>query len=133
MQNDINVMIKFLNDLVSSQNDFDKLNKIVKINEFKQFLDIYNGERYMSEVIKDPDVCKFVEIRNPQDNINIYGQRISNENSFICNCDAIIDALAKSILEDKIKDEFKNQLNPNIRNYAEWVEYYKNILKQQRS
>ena len=32
MQNDINVMIKFLNDIVSSQNDFDKLNKIENLN-----------------------------------------------------------------------------------------------------
>lgn len=133
MQNDIIVMIKFLNDIVSSQNDFDKLNKIENLNKFKQTMDIYNGQKYMDEIIKDPNVWKFVKIRDPQDNIDSYGRRMSQESSFICNCDAIIDALAKSILEDKIKDEFKNQLNPNIRNYAEWVEYYKNILKQKRS
>lgn len=130
MQNDINVMIKFLNNIVSSQNDFDKLNKIENLNKFKQTMDIYNGQKYMDEIIKDPNVWKFVKIRNPQDNIDIYGQRMSQENSFICNCDAIINALAKSILEDKIKDEFKDQLTPNFRNYIEWVEYYKNLLEK---
>lgn len=74
MQNDINVMIKFLNNIVSSQNDFDKLNKIKNLNKFKQTMDIYNDQKYMDEIIKDPNVWKFVKIRNPQDNIDIYSK-----------------------------------------------------------
>ena len=87
----------------------------------------------LQEILKEDNIEKHIQYRQPQCNYNVFGQPITKEESFIQDCNAVIVAISKSILEDKIKDEFKNQLNPNIRNYAEWVEYYKNILKRQRS
>ena len=59
----------------------------------------------------------------------MFGQPITKEESFIQDCNAVIVAISKSILEDKVKDEFKKQLNTNIQSLIEIVEFYKNIIK----
>lgn len=129
MQDDINVLITFLNDLASEQKDIDILNKIIIVHMYKQAMDIENGDKYLSLIIKDPNVIKHLKFKIQQNRTDSNNQTISEQMSFIQNCNAVIDAMAKSILENKIKDEFKNQTSPNFKNFTEWVEFYKNILK----
>lgn len=126
-------LIKFLNEVENKEEDIAKIAKIKNIVVFRNSMDIENGSQYLQEILKEDNIEKHIQYRQPQCNYNVLGQPITKEESFIQDCNAVIVAISKSILEDKIKDEFKNQLNPNIRNYAEWVEYCKNILKQQRS
>lgn len=122
-------LIKFLNEVENKEEDIAKIAKIKNIVVFRNSMDIENGSQYLQEILKEDNIEKHIQYRQPQCNYNVFGQPITKEESFIQDCNAVIVAISKSILEDKIKDEFKNQLNPNIRNYAEWVEYYKNILK----
>lgn len=126
-------LIKFLNEVENKEEDIAKIAKIKNIIVFRNSMDIENGSQYLQEILKEDNIEKHIQYRQPQCNYNVFGQPITKEESFIQDCNAVIVVISKSILEDKIKYEFKNQLNPNIRNYAEWVEYYKNILKQQRS
>ena len=72
---------------------------------------------------------KHLKYRQPQANYNIFGQPISQEESFIQDCNAVIAAISKSMLEDKVKDELKKQLSPNFQSLIEIVEFYKNIIK----
>ena len=115
-------MIYYLDNLASFKSYLEKLNMIKQINNFRINMDIYNGEKYMSNVINNPEIYKHLKIRSEQENVDINGQRISKEISFVYDCYAVIDAIAKSIIEDKIKDEYKNQLSSNIKDLNEWVE-----------
>lgn len=89
-----------------------------------------NGEKYLDELVKDNDIRKFLKIRQPQDNFNIYGQPITKVGSFIQNCNAIILAISISILENKIKSKYKEQIRPDFKNLIELIEFYKNIIEQ---
>ena len=60
-------------------------------------MDIKNGMSYLYEIIKDQDIQKHLKIRQPQTNFNILGQPISEKESFYQNCNAVIDAIAKSM------------------------------------
>lgn len=123
-------LIKFLNEVENKEEDIAKIAKIKNIVVFRNSINIENGSQYLQEILKEDNIEKHIQYRQPQCNYNVFGQPITKEESFIQDCNAVIVAISKSILEDKIKDEFKNQLNPNIRNYAEWVEYYKNLLEK---
>lgn len=123
-------LIKFLNEVENKEEDIAKIAKIKNIVVFRNSINIENGSQYLQEILKEDNIEKHIQYRQPQCNYNVFGQSITKEESFIQDCNAVIVAISKSILEDKIKDEFKNQLNPNIRNYAEWVEYYKNLLEK---
>ena len=129
MENDIKELIKFLNDIKSNQDDGDKIVKINTIVAYRNSMDIKNGMSYLYEIIKDQDIQKHLKIRQPQANFNILGQPISEKESFYQNCNAVIDAIVKSMFEDKIKDEYKNTISPDFRNFIELIEFYKNIIK----
>ena len=122
------VLIEFLNNVKSKQEDSDKIEKISNIANFRNTMDIKNGESYLYEILKDNEIKKHLKYRQPQENYNQFGLPITKEESFIQNCNAVIVAISKSILEDKVKDELKNQLNQNFQSLIEIVEFYKNIL-----
>lgn len=122
-------MIEFLNNAKSKQEDVDKIAKINNIVSFRNAMDIKNGEQYLYELLKDKEIEKHLKYRQPQGNYNVFGQPITKEESFIQDCNAVIVAISKSILDDKVKDEFKKQLSPNFQSLIEIVEFYKNIIK----
>ena len=122
-------LIEFLDNIKSKQEDGDKIAKINNIANFRNAMDVKNGESYLYEILKDKEIEKHLKYRQPQGNYNVFGQPITKEESFIQDCNAVIVAISKSILEDKVKDEFKKQLNPNIQSLIEIVEFYKNIIK----
>lgn len=128
MQNDTSILIDFLNSLANSQDDIDKINQIKKIYGFRQSMDIVNGENYLLQVTSEQSIKKYLKIRPIQYNYDINGKQISKEWSFIQDCNAVIDAIAKSLLEDKIKDEYKKQVRPEFKNLLDIVEFYKNII-----
>lgn len=122
-------LIKFLNEVKNKEEDVDKIAKIKNIVIFRNSMDIENGSQYLQEIIKDNDIEKHLQYRQPQGNYNLFGQPITKEESFIQDCNAVIVAISKSMLEDKVKDKLKNQLRPNFQSLIEIVEYYKNIFK----
>ena len=130
MVDETKVLIEFLNNIKSRQEDNDKIVMINNIIAYRNSMDIKNGMSYLYEIIKDQDIQKHLKIRQPQANFNMLGQPISEKESFYQNCNAVIDAIAKSMFEDKIKDEYKNKLSPDIRNFIELIEFYKNIIKK---
>ena len=129
MIDETKVLIEFLDNIKSKQEDGDKIAKINNIANFRNAMDVKNGESYLYEILKDKEIEKHLKYRQPQGNYNVFGQPITKEESFIQDCNAVIVAISKSILEDKVKDEFKKQLTPNIQSLIEIVEFYKNIIK----
>ena len=129
MIDETKALIEFLDNIKSKQEDGDKIAKINNIANFRNAMDVKNGESYLYEILKDKEIEKQLKYRQPQGNYNVFGQPITKEESFIQDCNAVIVAISKSILEDKVKDEFKKQLNPNIQSLIEIVEFYKNIIK----
>ena len=129
MIDETKALIEFLDNIKSKQEDGDKIAKINNIANFRNAMDVKNGESYLYEILKDKEIEKHLKYRQPQGNYNVFGQPITKEESFIQDCNAVIVAISKSILEDKVKDEFKKQLNPNIQSLIEIVEFYKNIIK----
>lgn len=129
MIDETEALIEFLDNIKSKQEDGDKIAKINNIANFRNAMDVKNGESYLYEILKDKEIEKHLKYRQPQGNYNVFGQPITKEESFIQDCNAVIVAISKSILEDKVKDEFKKQLNPNIQSLIEIVEFYKNIIK----
>lgn len=129
MIDETKALIEFLDNIKSKQEDGDKIAKINNIANFRNVMDVKNGESYLYEILKDKEIEKHLKYRQPQGNYNVFGQPITKEESFIQDCNAVIVAISKSILEDKVKDEFKKQLNPNIQSLIEIVEFYKNIIK----
>lgn len=129
MVDETQALIGFLNNVKSKQEDVDKIAKINNIVSFRNAMDIKNGEQYLYEILKDKEIEKHLKYRQPQGNYNVFGQPITKEESFIQDCNAVIVAISKSILEDKVKDEFKKQLSPNFQSLIEIVEFYKNIIK----
>ena len=129
MVDETKVLIEFLNNAKSKQEDVDKIAKINNIVSFRNAMDIKNGEQYLYELLKDKEIEKHLKYRQPQGNYNVFGQPITKEESFIQDCNAVIVAISKSILDDKVKDEFKKQLSPNFQSLIEIVEFYKNIIK----
>lgn len=129
MIDETKALIEFLDNIKSKQDDGDKIAKIKNIANFRNTMDVKNGESYLYEILKDKEIEKHLKYRQPQGNYNVFGQPITKEESFIQDCNAVIVAISKSILEDKVKDEFKKQLNPNIQSLIEIVEFYKNIIK----
>ena len=123
-------LIEFLNSVKSSQKDADNIEKIINIENYKNSLDIMNGEKYLYEILKDDEVRKYLKIRHPQDNFNICGQLITKEESFIHDCNAVISAISISILEDKTEGKLKDQIRPEFKNLIELIEFYKNVTKQ---
>lgn len=129
MVDETKVLIEFLNNVKSKQEDSDKIAKINNIANFRNAMDLKNGESYLYEILKDKEIEKYLKYRQPQGNYNVFGQPISQEESFIQDCNAVIAAISKSMLEDKVKDELKKQLSPNFQSLIEIVEFYKNIIK----
>ncbi len=121
-------LIKFLNNVKSKQEDSNKIAMINNIANFRDAMDMKNGESYLYEILKDKEIEKHLKYRQPQGNYNVFGQPITKKESFIQDCNAVIVAISKSILEDKVKDELKKKLRPNFQNLIEIVEFYKNIL-----
>ena len=129
MIDETKALIEFLDNIKSKQEDGDKIAKINNIANFRNAMDVKNGESYLYEILKDKEIEKHLKYRQPQGNYNVFGQPITKQESFVQDCNAVIAAISKSILEDKVKDEFKKQLNPNIQSLIEIVEFYKNIIK----
>lgn len=129
MVDETQALIGFLNNVKSKQEDVDKIAKINNILSFRNAMDIKNGEQYLYKILKDKEIEKHLKYRQPQGNYNVFGQTITKEESFIQDCNAVIVAISKSILDDKVKDEFKKQLSPNFQSLIEIVEFYKNIIK----
>lgn len=129
MINETKTLIEFLNDVKNKQEDVDKIDKINKIVNFRNAMDIINGEPYLYEILKDKEIEKHLKYRQPHENFNIFGQPITVEESFIQNCNSVIVAISKSILEDKVKDEYKKNMTPNFQCLIEIVEFYKNIIE----
>lgn len=129
MVDETQALIEFLNNVKSKQEDGDKIAKINIIVSFRNTMDIKNGEQYLYEILKDKEIEKHLKYRQPQGNYNVFGQPITKEESFVQDCNAVIAAISKSMLEDKVKDEFKKQLSPNFQSFIEIVEFYKNIIK----
>ena len=129
MVDETQALIEFLNNVKSKQEDGDKIAKINIIVSFRNTMDIKNGEQYLYEILKDKEIEKHLKYRQPQGNYNVFGQPITKQESFVQDCNAVIAAISKSMLEDKVKDEFKKQLSPNFQSFIEIVEFYKNIIK----
>ena len=129
MVDETQVLIEFLNNVKSKQEDGDKIAKINNIVSFRNTMNIKHGEQYLYEILKDKEIEKHLKYRQPQGNYNVFGQPITKEESFVQDCNAVIAAISKSMLEDKVKDEFKKQLSPNFQSLIEIVEFYKNIIK----
>lgn len=129
MDNETMELIELLNNIKSNQEDGDKIVKINNIIYYRNAIDIKNGMPYLNDIIKDQEVEKHLKYRKPQDNFNMFGQPITEAESFVQNCNAVIIALSKSIIEDKVKGEYKKQLRPDFQNFIELVEFYKNIIK----
>lgn len=121
-------LIEFLNTIKSNQEDCNKIAMINSIVNFRNAVDIVNGKPFLNEIVKDKEIEKHLKYRQPQENYNIFGIRITEEESFIQDCNAVIVAISKSILEDKVKDEFKSKLSPNFQRLIDVVDFYKNIL-----
>lgn len=109
MIDETKALIEFLENIKSKQEDGDKIAKINNIANFRNAMDVKNGESYLYEILKDKEIEKHLKYRQPQGNYNVFGQPITKEESFIQDCNAVIVAISKSILEDKVKDEFKKQ------------------------
>ena len=130
MNFEIMKLIEFLNIVKSSQKDTDNIERIINIENYKNSLDMMNGEKYLYEILKDDEVRKYLKIRHAQDNFNIYRQPITKQESFIHDCNAVISAISISILEDKTEGKLKDQIRPEFKNLIELIEFYKNVIKQ---
>ncbi|MBQ7307747.1 MAG: hypothetical protein IJW82_04380 [Clostridia bacterium] len=123
-------LIEFLNNSKGIQKDIEYKTKINNIVGFWNLMDMVNGQSYLDEIIKDQEIEKYLKYRQPQENYNVFGHPISEEISFAQNCWAVIVAIYKAILEDKVKDEFKNQARPDFKNFIELVEFYNNVINK---
>lgn len=128
MVDETKALIEFLNNVKSTQDDSNKIAKIYNVVYFRNAMDIENGKPYLYEIIKDKEIEKYLKYRQPQGNYNASGQPISREESFMQDCNAVIVAISKSMLEDKVKDELKKQLSPDFQSLIEVVKFYKNII-----
>lgn len=123
----IQELIEFLNGLKETQKDIDYKNKINNIVSYLLSMDIVNGENYLLQVIQDKEIEKNLIYRRTH---NTYSNnQIGIKENFIQNCLAVIIAIAVTMLEEKVKDEYKNTTRPELRSLVEVVEFYKNIIE----
>lgn len=124
----IKELIEFLNNLEETQKDVDYKNKINNIVSYLISMDVVNGENYLNKIIKDKDIEKNLKYRQPSNTYGLINQ-MSVEESFIRDCLAVIIAISITMLEEKVKDEYKNYTRPELRSLIEVIEFYKNIIK----
>ena len=125
----IKELIEFLNNLKETEKDVDYKNKINKIVSYLVSMDIVNGENYLKQIIEDEDIEKNLKYRQTSNTYGYSTKQMSIEESFIQYCLAVIIAISITMLEEKVKDEYKNHTRPELRSLIEVIEFYKNIIK----
>ena len=122
-------LTEFLNNLNETKKDVDYKNKINNIVSYLVSMDIVNGENYLNQIIEDEDIEKNLKYRQTSNTYGYSTKQMSIEESFIQDCLAVIIAISITILEEKVKDEYKNNTRPELRSLIEVIEFYKNIIK----
>ena len=122
-------LTEFLNNLNETKKDVDYKNKINNIVSYLVSMDIVNGENYLKQIIEDEDIEKNLKYRQTSNTYGYSTKQMSIEESFIQDCLAVIIAISITMLEEKVKDEYKNHTRPELRSLIEVIELYKNIIK----
>ena len=125
----IKELIEFLNNLKETEKDVDYKNKINNIVSYLVSMDIVNGENYLNQIIEDKEIEKKLKYRQTSNTCGYSINQISIEESFIQDCLAVIIAISITMLEEKVKDEYKNHTKPELRSLIEVIEFYKTLLK----
>ena len=125
----IKELIEFLNNLKETEKDVDYKNKINKIVSYLVSMDIVNGENYLKQIVEDEDVEKNLKYRQTSNTYGYSTKQMRIEESFIQDCLAVIIAISITLLEEKVKDVYKNHTRPELRSLIEVIEFYKNIIK----
>ena len=125
----IKELIEFLNNLKETEKDVDYKNKINKIVSYLVSMDIVNGENYLKQIIEDEGIEKNLKYRQTSNTYGYSTKQMRIEESFIQDCLAVIIAISITLLEEKVKDVYKNHTRPELRSLIEVIEFYKNIIK----
>ena len=115
-------LTEFLNNLNETKKDVDYKNKINNIVSYLVSMDIVNGENYLKQIIEDEDIEKNLKYRQTSNTYGYLTKQMSIEESFIQDCLAVIIAISITMLEEKVKDEYKNHTRPELRSLIDTVQ-----------